>query len=442
MKAIIEAHSKFLLSGKATLSSSVWTDTAEQHTVEAIRSISSLTAVNLIDSAAALDLLPSTVFNQDQQQRLAVAVNAKTTSAAASKLPVAGATCLQEHKYFHKYLTKDDWNVLTNQENSDSFKLQALVHRASCIGLSTPSEKTSTAIIAAMLLAKGTSEVEPAVALHLVQSFKSMMKKHRSIAGVKKTVDEFPIDPKSFMARYPDAYDEANPPVDAPFSDVAVLKMQVHVPCRVSHSSMRHQPHVASAASSSSSSNQQYASFMGMMQAMMQQFAGCPSPPPHQPPRRRKELALTWAGDAECGPVLEMLTDGAAVPRSEAAAASVPLVDAPEAAALAIIPRPEAAAAAVPRVDGNTPRVQAPPVPAMTAVDAIVGAVGGALSAKHRSAAMKRPAASEAADGEDTSAASEPAILGCSKCRYSAGGCGTCRAPGYKARPKGKAKSM
>jgi hypothetical protein len=164
MLSVLKSHTVFLdAARRASLNAGHFEKTRKEHAEQVSRSWSSLgeSDITLEDAASTLEHLENSCFDLEQRTMLATVVNTLASKAGSQSMAMAqtrSSTKPQEHLWMHRYLTAQDWNRLRDPTVSFTSKIDAMVERASAIGLVSLTEKTAVAVTAVLLVAHGQSK--------------------------------------------------------------------------------------------------------------------------------------------------------------------------------------------------------------------------------------------------------------------------------------------
>ena len=285
MLPIVRGHIDFLDAAKASLSADAFSTCVDQHSSDMVSAIMNLgqSVVTLADAADSMRAMQAAPFSDTQRAAILGAINhvaAGATAVAASQ----GKSILkqQEHMFMHRYLTAGDWAALHSPDATHVSKIQRLVARGKSIGLLSMTERTSTSIVAIVVLSGSamTTESGSHVLYEVLRTVKDEWKKMRvaSRSNVTPLCDKYPCDVAVFQAKYPTVFVAGDLPVPSLISEEHLAAFRSSMPCRKTHSSLRDVSfgfQMPGSRSSSSSVNNQMQQFMvPFMQAMMQSGGG------------------------------------------------------------------------------------------------------------------------------------------------------------------------
>jgi hypothetical protein len=351
------------------------------------------------------DVVDGPMLQKDKEAVVAQITLKMETSSQGQVLSLTPHQAMQDWQHIGHYFTEAQWAVFSGNNVQLSSKIDACMQHTRRLGLVHPTEKT-VAVLAAMCLGQAVFTMSPKQCLEVVHLIKAVNKSF-TLHGTApaQSVEHLPENPQEFKAMAQLFWNAAfgdSQPVPNPISPVVWASIVCRIPCRSTRAGAKAVPYPIARGSS-----------FGDIQIEYLQ------------PAKQRVRAVT---NADCN--LQFPMHGSAEPRSWSpmspqllALPAPPPMSPPTTTPASDSQIDEVAAAASPHHQGPTPLEQMveamrnqmkPHVAAEPSRDA--NSCTAAAAAKP-AVAMKRPAAA-------------PAVkLGCSKCRFSAGGCKQCRNP-------------
>ena len=445
MLQLVQSHTNFLASFKASSSDSAFEAALAAHAVRLRTALGNMPDPRLDDASAAMAILQHSCFTKHQKDELVATISAAVScpSIAASKEGVSRLVP-QEMLFFHRYLTKEDWDVLIQPSFDWGNKIQVMVDRASQIGLLSISEKSVQALVCVLIAANNSSTSSSSssvtnaasdieVGHQLLLMIKAAWRKLRlhKPADLMQSLAVFPADVAAFKAQCPHRC--TFEPAPCPIDDRLIDRLRDKIGCRKTHASMR-QAEAASASSggghqlSSVSQCKDWSGIMPMVQAMLamsqsnhQKHTGIEWN--HTPPRREPLPARLAIGDISRPSADE----------SQGSSAKPSLDTPPDGGQLEVKPPVGVTAAA----DMVRDALQAKSAKVKDAAKAKAKAKASAKASAKAGAKAKptKPSAKGAtSEGLNVHKRSASIMLGCGKCRGARKGCSQCKNPKFNGR--------
>ena len=300
MLALVKAHSDFIDAASKSIDDGTRIAALkEDHGNQLLRSLATLVGrVPLEDSTIALSFVQSSSFSAEMKAKITNVIIGCSSAIAHNKHESDKVALKpQTHFWIHRYLTEQDWDVLTNKSVAYGVKIDTLVRRCTRIGLLSLTEQTAKALTSVLIVAHGEPCELPECydSLMKVKAAFKKMQKHRA-PGSSQTMKEFPSDVRAFLDAWPDAYTPDCQPVASKVDDKAIEELRVAIPLRQTNGALGTKSQLAAIVPSMARSNSAQAVALQWLMPIAQALSQQQTQQSRTPKRKASMLALCDGG--------------------------------------------------------------------------------------------------------------------------------------------------
>ena len=207
--------------------------------LEQVRSLEGLIQAHLTELNEYLEAERGTFSGEERTEISAVAEQCFEV-ANASKVDTPTEEGFQKHYHMQHWYPDWLWSIIMSTDTMSAKLQQTAEFWIEQLGLRDPDEKTKRLGVAICEAASSTP-IDPQQSYDRVHELAGYIRTKKTVIPGTQTVRNFQKDPKSFMAKYPNAYAKDHPPVKCRIDEKKIRERNNKeiIPCRDSNKKVR-----------------------------------------------------------------------------------------------------------------------------------------------------------------------------------------------------------